>query len=276
MLTSFASVLVVAGDSLLRIIPVSLGLAVTFGFISGSSACNLPARPWWRKRQIITDMCYWFITPVAARFARIGFLIVAAAVFFNIHGAKELIRFYQNGHGPLSHLPLSLQVVAFILASDFLCYWIHRALHSPRLWKYHAIHHSSDELDWISAERFHPVNLLLGSVAVDVGLLVAGFSPNVMIFIIPFTVAYSGFVHANLDWTLGPLRYVVASPVFHRWHHAARYHGSDTNFAALLPIWDLLFATFSMPIDRRPDAYGISEGEVPENFGKQMLYPFVA
>ncbi len=28
------------------------------------------------------------------------------------------------------------------------------------------------------------------------------------------------FVHANVRFTFGPLRYVVATPEFHHWHHA--------------------------------------------------------
>ena len=54
------------------------------------------------------------------------------------------------------------------------------------------------------------------------GLLLAGISPNVMLWVGPFTTATSAFVHANLNWTLGPFKYVLASPVFHRWHHTSR------------------------------------------------------
>ena len=50
------------------------------------------------------------------------------------------------------------------------------------------------------------------SVATDVVLLLAGISPNVLVFLGPFTIAHSAFVHANLKWTLGPLRYVLAGP----------------------------------------------------------------
>jgi hypothetical protein len=55
------------------------------------------------------------------------------------------------------------------------------------------------ELDWISAARFHPANLFLGAIAVDVLLLLAGISPNIMVVIGPLTIAHSAFVHANLS-----------------------------------------------------------------------------
>src|SRR5260221_261456 len=83
--------------------------------------------------------------------------------------------------GPLADLPLWVQGAIFMAVSDLLLYWIHRGFHGAALWKYHAIHHSSQNLDWISAARFHPVNLFLGSVAVDVLLLLAGISPNVFV-----------------------------------------------------------------------------------------------
>jgi sterol desaturase/sphingolipid hydroxylase (fatty acid hydroxylase superfamily) len=159
---------------------------------------------------------------VITRYLRIGLLIVGAAALFRITTADGLIAFYDNGHGPLAELPLVGQMIVFLIGEDFILYWTHRFFHGARMWKYHAVHHSSEELEWISAARFHPVNLFLGSVLADVAMLLAGISPNVFIVLRPFTIATSAFVHANLDWTLGPFKYVMASPVFHRWHHTAR------------------------------------------------------
>jgi hypothetical protein len=56
--------------------------------------------------------------------------------------------------------------------------------------------------------------------------------------------AHAAFAHANLNWTLGPFRYVLAGPIFHRWHHTAADRGGDKNFAATFPILDVLFGTF--------------------------------
>ncbi len=129
-------------------------------------------------------------------------------------------------------------------------------------------------LEWISAARFHPINLFLGSVASDVVLLMAGISPNVLLVVGPFTIAHSAFVHANLDWSLGPFKYVLASPVFHRWHHTAAERGGEKNFAATFPVIDLIFGTFYMPKGELPDHYGISDRELPTSFAGQLVYPF--
>ena len=103
-------------------------------------------------------------------------------------------------------------MILFLMGEDFITYWIHRLFHGANLWKYHAVHHSSEELEWISAARFHPVNIFFGSVIADVALLLAGISPNVFVVLGPVTIAHSAFVHANLHWTLGPFKYVLAAP----------------------------------------------------------------
>jgi len=191
------------GETIMKVVPITIALAAVFTVLTHFWACN-PGKPWWRKSEIVTDICYWFFVPLITRVVRIGLLVLGAAVVFNIHDADGLIAFYDNGHGPLAQLPLWAQAVLFLVLSDFLLYWFHRMYHGGEFWKYHAIHHSSEEVDWISAARFHPVNLFLGTVAVDVVLLMAGISPNIMLWVGPFTTFHSAFVHANLNWTLGP------------------------------------------------------------------------
>lgn len=273
MLAELFAVVHSMGVTLTKMIPVSIALGATFTVLTFFWSCN-PGRPWWHKREIMTDLVYWFVIPLFARYLRIGLLVMGAALLFNINTAEGLVEFYDDGHGPLAQLPLWLQAAIFLVGSDFMMYWIHRMFHRPTLWRYHAVHHSSEELDWISAARFHPVNIFLGSVMTDVVLLLAGISPNVLVFLGPFTIAHSAFVHANLNWTLGPFKYVIAGPVFHRWHHTAAERGGEMNFASTFPALDLIFGTFYMPKDKLPDAYGVADPAFPPGFGEQMLYPF--
>ena len=262
------------GQTMMKVVPITIALALCFTVLAHFRACN-PGKPWWQKRELVTDICYWFFVPVFARVLRIGLLVVGAAVVFNVHGADDLIAFYENGHGPLAQLPLWLQSIIFLVGSDFMLYWLHRMFHRGDFWKYHAIHHSSEDLEWISAARFHPVNLLVGTITVDVILLMAGISPNIMLWVGPFTTFHSAFVHANLNWTLGPFKYVIATPVFHRWHHTGLEDGGDTNFAGTFPLWDILFGTFRMPEGKLPEDYGVDAGQgVPSEIGGQLAYPF--
>jgi sterol desaturase/sphingolipid hydroxylase (fatty acid hydroxylase superfamily) len=265
--------LVTAGETVIKNVPISIALAILFTVLTWFWSCN-PGKQWWHKRDLATDLCYWLFVPVITRFLRIGLLIAAAALILGITTANGLVAFYEKGHGPLAALPLVAQGVIFLVGQDIIMYWTHRGFHGRRFWKYHAVHHSSEQLEWISAARFHPVNLFLGSVLADVVMLFGGISPNVFVVLGPLITAHSAFVHANLDWTLGPFRYVIAGPVFHRWHHTAADRGGEKNFAGTFPFLDVIFGTFHMPADELPDRYGIADRGFPSSFGAQLLHPF--
>ena len=167
-------------------------------------------------------------------------------------------------------------MIAYLVLADLIMYWTHRAFHTMSLWRYHAIHHAPEHLDWTSATRFHPVNIFFHSVLADAVLLLLGIAPETLIFVAPFNVAMSAFVHANLDWTLGPFRYVIAGPVFHRWHHTDYRRGGNMNFAPTFPVFDLLFGTFYMPKGELPDRFGVHDKQFPTGFLGQLAYPFRA
>jgi sterol desaturase/sphingolipid hydroxylase (fatty acid hydroxylase superfamily) len=267
------SLLVQFGETLLATLPYVVIAAVVFPILSSHFACNR-IDPWWRRKGLATDVAYLFIIPIITRLFRIGLLILGGALVFGIHTPQELADFFDKGHGPLAVLPFWVQFFFYLFVSDFLLYWVHRVFHGATMWKYHKIHHEPEEVDWISAVRFHPVNLFFGTVMVDVVLLLAGIAPAVLSILAPFNVLMSAFVHANLNWTLGPFRYVLASPVFHRWHHTALDKGGGTNFAGTFPILDVMFGTFYMPKNELPGAYGIGEPDFPQGFIAQLWYPF--
>jgi sterol desaturase/sphingolipid hydroxylase (fatty acid hydroxylase superfamily) len=273
MIESILAIAQSVGSSVLQTVSILLLLGTVFAVLTHFWPCNA-GRPWWRKRELITDLCYAFMVPLFNRYVLLAFMVAGAVVLFGITTADEMLEFYVNGHGPLARFPLWLQVVVYLVGTDVWIYWVHRAFHRPAIWKYHAIHHSSTDLDWISATRFHPVNTALGAIMADVVLLLAGVSPNVLALVAPFNIAHSAFVHANLNWTLGPLRYVIAGPVFHRWHHTAADRGGSKNFAPTFPVLDIIFGTLHLPDKVLPESYGVSDEGFPSGFGEQMIYPF--
>src|ERR1700687_1742234 len=137
----FVALLHSIGVTVFKLVPVTLALGVVFAVLSFFWACN-PGRPWWRKRELVTDICYWIIIPLFARYLRIGLVVMGAALLFGITSAEGLVEFYDNGHGPLAQLPLAVQAVLFLVGSDLMNYWIHRAFHGSAMWKYHAVYHS--------------------------------------------------------------------------------------------------------------------------------------
>jgi sterol desaturase/sphingolipid hydroxylase (fatty acid hydroxylase superfamily) len=178
-----------------------------------------------------------------------------------------------TGYGPLSRQPLWLQAVQIYVLVDFIAYWTHRLFHRGRWWPFHAVHHSSEELDWLASIRVHPVNDLVNKLAQAVPVLLMGYNPTVTLSTAPVLTFYAILLHANVNWDFGPLRRVIATPVFHRWHHSKDREAWDKNFAGLLPIWDILFGTFYMPKGRYPENFGIHD-EMPKGFLGQLWRPF--
>ena len=255
-----------------HVLPWLAGLAVVFTGLSWLSPCN-GGKPWWEKRGLMTDLGYWIVVPIFTRYLRIWVTVFLTMWIFGMSDGQQIADFYLNGHGPIATLPLWVQGLIYLVVSDFILYWIHRGFHRGALWKYHAIHHAPKEVEWLSAARFHPVNLALGTAAVDVAFLLAGVSPNIFIVIGPFTIITSCMVHANLNWTFGPLRHVLVSPVFHRWHHSRDVVGR--NFASTFSLWDVMFGTYHMPKGEVPSSYGIDDDAMPEGLWAQIAYPLV-
>jgi sterol desaturase/sphingolipid hydroxylase (fatty acid hydroxylase superfamily) len=83
------------------------------------------------------------------------------------------------------------------------------------------------------------------------------------------------FIHANLRFKFGPLRYVFATPQFHHWHHGAEEEAIDKNYAIHFPVLDIIFGTFHLPGERWPVRYGVKHDDVPESYLKQWIYPFL-
>jgi len=225
------------------------------------------------RRGFWTDLVYWIYTPLVTRaFTRICLFMSIVPVAYLIYGKvdKELLL---HGFGPPSRLPMWQQAVLILILGDFVGYWMHRAFHRGRLWRFHAVHHSSVDLDWLSAVRLHPVNDALMRIAGTLPVLALGFAPVAVAGVAPVLTLLAILVHANLDWDWGPLRWALVSPRFHRWHHTDEASARDTNFAGLLPAWDMLFGTYHMPADRTPQRFGTAT-PVPAGLVGQMLFPF--
>lgn len=254
------------GDYWLTTLEWVAGFTLGFGLLVWLTPCNR-GMFWWKDlRGAATDFMYWFIVPLFLHLCRTLMLAAGVRLLFGGSDPQPL---------PVRTLPLGLQCIAVLLIQDVMLYWIHRVFHTRLAWRFHAVHHSPQVLDWMSTARFHPVNHLLAFTLVDVAALLMGFSPAALLLLTPFNLIYSAMTHANLSWTFGPLRYIFASPVFHRWHHTTEEEGIDKNFASTFPFLDLLFGTFYMPPGRLPEKFGTGEDDFPEDFLGQLLHPFV-
>jgi len=225
-----------------------------------------------RWRATLLDLQYAFLSMLYPPF--IYFILSA------IFGLLAL-QISVTPHNPeLSPLFFAAELFILLFVRDCLIYLRHRLFHLRPVWKFHSIHHSSEEVNWISAVRFHPAENLIESIGetlLFIGCMTMGFDPAVLAVAGLVIGFYNFFIHSNLRWTFGPLRYVLVSPVFHRWHHSDTAAAADKNFAAMFSCLDLVFGTFYMPQDSMPETTGLSASEKPvhpRTFAKQLLYPF--
>ncbi len=230
------------------------------------------------RKGVFTDVAWWMFTPTIGKIFTgivVAVSILSLAAIFGIGITVEHLRGLAERDTAIGRQPLALQLVEFLLLADLLAYWQHRAFHTfSQLWRIHAVHHSSTEVDWLSSVRVHPVNDALGNAFVATPLLLLGFSPATLGAYLPFLTLYAIVIHANVGWEYGPLRYVIASPAYHRWHHSAEREAINKNFSGLFPFVDALFGTLYFPKGRQPLIFGVADQPVPAGFLPQLVYPF--
>jgi len=247
-------------------------LSIVFAVVETLFAAN-PEQPRLRRTGLRTDVVYWFLTPLVTKsISQIGLAIILIALYRRNIADIQTMLIAPNSL--LAKQPLLLQAIEMVVVGDFISYWVHRWFHRSRMWSFHAVHHSSSSLDWLSAARVHPVNEWLSRwIQVSV-LVVLGFNPMAVAAYLPFLTFYAIFIHANVSWGFGKFGWLIASPKFHRWHHTSEDEGLDKNFAVLFPWIDILFGTYYMPADTLPRRFGVKDDNVPESFWGQLLYPF--
>ena len=261
-------------------------------------ATGAPIRTRLLARERLTDVAHVAFNTVVTRpivkLAGLATFVAFVLVFDLPHDRSHLYDVWHH-EARLARLPIVVQAPLAVLFVDFASYWTHRAFHHGWLWRLHAIHHSSRALDWLAGVRNHPVAEALTTTMVGGLLLVIGFDPRVLVVTAPLGL-YAILLHANvsmpgaasrmLPFGTSFVRYVVATPLFHRWHHAhpdalPERLRSGVNFAGLLPIWDLLFGTFFAPhrtvgaerILAQPTSFG-ADANVPARFLAQLAFPF--
>jgi sterol desaturase/sphingolipid hydroxylase (fatty acid hydroxylase superfamily) len=217
-----------------------------------------------RRPGLGTDLAYAMAQPL------LGAVGVAAAIlvgFVSLAWLPGLLI------APLvAQIPPVPKMLVGVALFDLAIYWAHRWGHEvPFLWRFHAIHHSNERMDWISGLRNHPFDGALIAPAF-VFLLGAGFSAEFTGALAVIQLLTGLFVHANVRWRWRPLHRVVITPEFHHWHHSNERDAHCSNYSVFLPVWDIAFGTYFMPEDRRPQRYGVDD-PIPPGLADQLWYP---
>ena len=216
-------------------------------------------RPAGQQKSVRTDVLYWIFSLVGGLYVSVGLgvLVVLALSALLPGNWIDLHNLAAPRDTMLAHQPLWLQAIEMLILGDFVAYWVHRACHIGFLWRFHTIHHSSPHINWMSVYRVHPVNDFLIRFPPVLMFILMGFDIKGAFVYGPVLTFYGAMEHMNVDWSFGIFKKLFTSPVFHRWHHTTEREGLNKNFAPMLPVYDLLFGTYYMPEEKRPETYGI-------------------
>lgn len=205
----------------------------------------------------------------------VSHLSVQVLMLLTLTPAMVLFRFAQDAsfQRAVRGQPALLQFLEILVLADLAEYWIHRLFHSVGfLWRFHAVHHSSAELDWLAGSRLHLFDIVVTRAAAFLPLYALGFSRMPVYAYLVFVSFHAVFIHANLRFPLRRLAPWFGTPRFHHWHHSAAPEARDKNFAIHLPWIDRLFGTLYLP-EGWPAQYGTGGTRVPEGFVRQLAFP---
>jgi sterol desaturase/sphingolipid hydroxylase (fatty acid hydroxylase superfamily) len=139
-----------------------------------------------------------------------------------------------------------LLVPLTIVAMDAANWLAHYADHRfTALWRFHALHHSQEELSVLTSFRAHPLMHTTGFLLASIPVVVLMPARPIDPVLITAYVCVGTLQHATLSWTFGPLGRVLVSPAYHRLHHARDIQ--DANLGVVLTIWDVLAGRARLP-----------------------------
>ncbi len=218
------------------------------------------------RRGWLTDTQYFFMSHALVQLMSVLVLAPAVAIG-DVLAVPTLQRAVQA-------LPLLVQFALCVLLADLAQYWVHRAFHAvPWLWRFHEVHHSAEQMDWIAGSRLHLIDVVLTRGLVLLPLVVAGFDERAVYAYLALVSFHAVFIHANFAPRARWLERWIAMPRFHHWHHALDENAIDRNFAVHLPMLDRWFGTHYLPGDAWPQGYGVPGVSAPDGYFSQLVWP---
>ena len=216
------------------------------------------------RRGLLTDLTHLLVNNLFS--TALGIALVVAAL---------IPVFWIRNLNIVGYLPMAAAVplaVALVVVGN---YWGHRLTHTvPFLWRFHAVHHSVELMDWVAAGRLHPLDQAFTQAFTVMPLVILGYGGGTFAGVAVFVTLLAIFQHANVRLRFPGLRWVINTPEWHHWHHAVDPEARDKNFG--LPVVDRVFGTAYLPRDRRPSGFGIPDPVPPVGYLRHLAYPFTA
>lgn len=157
----------------------------------------------WRKKQKVFRKDFWLdCFYMFFNFFIFGLIIYNAASnvfvdmfkdFLSLFGISNLVAIKVQALPIWGHL-----LIGFVLR-DFVQWWIHRLLHkSDRLWEFHKVHHSVEEMGFAAHLRYHWMENVVYRTLEYIPLAMIGIGLNDFFLIHIFTLLVGHYNHSNL------------------------------------------------------------------------------
>jgi sterol desaturase/sphingolipid hydroxylase (fatty acid hydroxylase superfamily) len=198
--------------------------------------------------------------------------------------ARPQIETVFNAHlpsWPIAHAGLSF-LLGFLLL-DLLHYLVHRCEHAvPLFWRFHALHHSDPDVDVTTSVRHHPVEYVFGSVVYWLAIILLGVPAAAAAGHGLALFGTAAFQHGNVrlpEWFERWLQPVLVTPDMHRIHHSVVFDQANSNYGAVLAVWDRFFGTYTRLSRAQHDRIVFGVRELPRSDclkpSKMMLTPWL-
>lgn len=175
----------------------------------------------------------------------------------------------------VNSLPFFLELFLCLLVADLIQYSFHRAMHEvPFLWRFHAVHHCPEQMDWLAGSRQHFFEMVATRAFVLVPIFVLGFEKSVIDAYVIIVGIQAVLNHSNVQFNFGFLSKFIVTPQFHHWHHSSDREALDRNYAAHFSFLDTIFGSRVKATAEWPKDYGILGRKLPASYFAHLSYPF--
>ncbi len=158
-------------------------------------------------------------------------------------------RTFGSPSGPrrAGRLPAPVALAVSLTAYDLAHTTFHRILHERAGWRFHAVHHAPERLYWLNATRFHLVEMVLDGVLEQTVLGLLGIDGDAAVRHRVFRGLFGQIQHGNVAIDSGALNAVLSTPERHRWHHSTSVQEGNSNYGAVVCLWDRAFGSGFLP-----------------------------
>lgn len=246
---------ILSGELAAFVLLVFFGLFSTLEFIFPRE--KLPTKA--LRRSYKTNISLFVFNSTVMSLLSISSLFLLAQRYSH----QGLLRYLDN--------PLWQAVLSFVLL-DLLLYLWHKACHHfDHLWMFHRVHHNDPYLNISTAFRIHVIELLITNVLKASYIVLLGIDQVMVLVNEAIITLFVMFHHTNITFKGEKLLgHAIIVPSLHRTHHSVQRHEHDSNYGAVLSLWDRLFGSLTAC---KPAAIGI-DGHSPQDFIPLLRFGF--